>query len=358
LRLRLFHKAQIYVIRPVEVTVIGRDNDKAFDKAFGGAGRYRQTSIFKGRPCYTQVSTPTGVPNQVDGPLDGEPRTIWWNSEGIWQLGFKASMRVEFFCRSWRMEPPASDSFTEWVSAQWDSGTICVNTRYLTRTDLIACDYSTVEICTNTQVRIRPAAITREIVKAYDRNMVPWHKDHLDACGHVGRVISVTDKTMVTLQFDHPTDLTAVAMRLLFPMACCVSCAEAEDVEQSLPRLRKRLGPNMVERVWVHVASQRSVEPDDALQGFYRVCGVFMDRPKYRQEKGEGILYFLETWKLHSEDDVSQWLVRAPFVQNATPSYVPPVHGWLCRRALQIHDDRELETTSNLLTITVSPAPA
>jgi hypothetical protein len=348
LQLGLFDRAQIYAIRPVEVTVTATG-------FFGGTGQYRQTSIFKGRPCYTQLST------TVDETIDREPYVIWWNPEGMWQMGPKASMRVEFFCRSWCMEPPAGGSFTEWVSTQWDSVAIHVHTRYLTRDDLIACDHGAVNICTNMQVRIRPAAITREIVKAYVRNMAPWHKDHLDACGHVGRVISVTDNAMVTLQFDHPTDLTAAALRLLFPVACCVSCTEADDMGLSLPRLRARLGSIMVERLWVHVASQRSAEPSNGhiLQGFYRVCGVFMDRPKYRQEKGEGILYFLETWKLHSEDNVSQWLVRAPFVQNATPSYAPPVHGWLCRRALQICDnDPVSETTHDLLTITVSPAPA
>jgi hypothetical protein len=325
---------------------------------------------------------------------------IWWNPQGWWQLGLKASGKVMFYCKGWHAEPPASDRFTEWIPAQWDSGAICVNTQYLTQADLIARDYGPTQICANTLVRLRPAAVTREMVKAYAEHMTSWDKEHLEACGRVGRVVYVTDKAMAMIQFDHPTELEqTTTRRLLFPVACCVTMHRT-DVGLSLPRLRDKLGPTMVERMWVQVSEKETrcheyhEPPEDVceiseiveiseisrlggdytpqglqglqgLQGFYGVCGVFMDHPKYRQEKGEGILYFLDTWKLHYEDDVGQWAVRAPCAPNGASTYVPPVHGWVCHGAMDrmARDRMAMDSKSDmlpirhLLAITVSPAP-
>lgn len=380
---QLKREACVHVVRPVEVTVTATTTTKEF----GWTGQYRQTNICHGRPCYMQLLALHDRAQTTVHPE--EPYMIWWNPQGQWQLGLKASGRVMFFCRSWHAEPPASNPFTEWIPCQWDSGAISVSTLYLTQADIIERHHGSSPLCTNTLVRLRPAAVTREIVKAYTEHMTVWDKEHLEACGRVGRIVHVTDTAMAVIQFDHPRGLRQMATRrLLFPVACCMPVPETE-VGPSLSSLRDKLGPNMVERVWVQVLereppclemselaecteSAKLLAGSDrvhALQGFYRVCGIFMDHPKYRHEKSEGILYFLDTWKLHYEDDVSQWTARAPFVPDGASTCMPPVHGWLSHEASQNHDEDVLDASDvetlpplrtsvhNFLTITVSPSP-
>jgi hypothetical protein len=55
------------------------------------------------------------------------------------------------------------------------------------------------------------------------------------------------------------------------------------------------------------------------LNGFYRRCGTFKGRPKYRQITGEAIVYFQKRWKINGQDDVTSWVYSVPSYEPCPP---------------------------------------